>query len=59
MFAFLKPNPVKKLRKQYDQKSTDAMMAQRKGDIRLYSQLTTEAEALWKKIIDIETKKSS
>lgn len=57
MFAFLKANPVKKLRKVYDQKSTEAMLAQRKGDIRLYSELTAEAEAIWQKIIAIETQK--
>ena len=56
MFAFLKPDPVKKLRKIYDQKSTEAMFAQRKGDIRLYSQLTAEAENLWQQILAYETK---
>ncbi len=50
MFDFLKADPVKKIRKTYDQKSTDAMLAQRKGDIKTYSMLTAEAEELWKEI---------
>ena len=50
MFGFLKTDPVKKLRKVYDKKSTDAMLAQRRGDIKTYSLLTAEAEELWKQI---------
>ena len=56
MFAFLKPNPVKKLRKIYEQKASEAMFAQRRGDIRSYSQLTAEAEELWQQILAFETK---
>ena len=57
MFGFLKADPVKKLRKTYDQKSTDAMLAQRKGDIKTYSMLTAEAEGLWKEIEKLEAAK--
>jgi hypothetical protein len=57
MFGFLKADPVKKLRKVYDQKSTDAMLAQRKGDIKTYSMLTAEAEELWKEIEQLEANK--
>jgi hypothetical protein len=57
MFSFLKADPVKKLRKVYDQKSTDAMLAQRKGDIKTYSMLTAEAEKLWKEIEKLEADK--
>lgn len=57
MFGFLKSDPVKKLRKIYDQKSTDAMLAQRKGDIKTYSMLTAEAEQLWKEIEKLEAGK--
>jgi len=57
MFGFLKADPVKKLRKIYDQKSTDAMLAQRKGDIKTYSMLTAEAEELWKEIEKLEATK--
>lgn len=54
MFGFLKSSPAKKLRKDYDQKSTTAMLAQRNGDIRNYAKLTAEAEELWKKIEALE-----
>lgn len=57
MFNFLKADPAKKLRKTYDQKSTDAMLAQRKGDIKTYSMLTAEAEELWKEIEKLEASK--
>ena len=57
MFAFFKSNPVKKLRKSYEFKATEAMQAQRKGDIRRYSELTAEAEALWQQILAFETRK--
>ncbi|WP_339722045.1 DUF6435 family protein [uncultured Paraglaciecola sp.] len=55
MFGFLKADPVKKLRKSYDQKSTDAMLAQRKGDIKTYSMLTAEADVIWKEIEKLES----
>jgi len=54
MFDFLKSSPVKKLKKQYNQKLEDAMLAQRKGDIRAYATLTAEAEALWSEIETLE-----
>lgn len=57
MFGLFKSDPVKKLRKTYDQKSTDAMLAQRKGDIKTYSMLTAEAEELWKQIEKLEAAK--
>jgi hypothetical protein len=57
MFGFLKADPAKKLRKIYDQKSTDAMLAQRKGDIKTYSMLTAEAEKLWKEIEQLKADK--
>lgn len=57
MFGFLKANPSKKLRKQYDILLEKGMQAQRKGDIRLYSELTNEAETLWKQIEAIENNK--
>ena len=59
MFGFLKADPVKKLRRIYDQKSTDAMLAQRKGDIKSYSMLTAEAEGLWNEIETLEAAKKS
>ncbi|MEL7479236.1 MAG: DUF6435 family protein [Pseudomonadota bacterium] len=50
MFGLFKRNPKKKMRKEYDALLEKAMHAQRNGDIRTYSMLTADAEALWKKI---------
>ena len=50
MFSFLKAHPAKKLKKQYAETLEKAMLAQRSGNIRLYSQLSTDAEAIYKKI---------
>jgi len=47
MFSFLKPDPIKKLRKEYDAKLEQGMQAQRKGDIKSYAMLTDEAEKIW------------
>lgn len=57
MFGFLKADPAKKLRKTYELKSTEAMLAQRKGDIRTYSMLTAEAEEILKQIEALKTDK--
>lgn len=54
MFGLFKSDPTKKLRKQYDTLSTDAMLAQRKGDIKTYSMKTAEAEQLWAEIESIK-----
>jgi hypothetical protein len=54
MFGLFKSNPTKKLRKQYDIKLEQAMQAQRKGDIKTYSMLTANAEAIWKQIEALE-----
>lgn len=59
MFGFLKPDPVKKLRKAYDQKLEQAMLAQRKGDMRLFADLTEESESLWKKIEQLQAKSAN
>jgi len=56
MFGLFKSNPTKKLRKTYDAKLEQAMQAQRKGDIKTYSMLTAEAEAIWADIEAIEGK---
>ena len=42
--------PLKKWRKEYDALLTRAFQAQRNGNIRLYSDLTAQAEALKVKI---------
>ena len=56
MFSFLKSDPTKKLRKTYDQILEKAMQAQRGGDIRLYSELTEQAEAVKVKLDDMKAK---
>ena len=50
MFGFLKKAPEKKLQKAHEALLEKAFHAQRNGDIRLYSTLTAEAEALREKI---------
>ncbi|WP_395338639.1 DUF6435 family protein [Ningiella sp. W23] len=57
MFGLFKSNPTKKLRKNYDMKLEQAMHAQRKGDIKTYSMLTAEAEAIWAEIETLEKEK--
>ena len=54
MFGFLKSDPVKKLRKQYDAKLTQAQQAQRNGDIKGFAELSSEADAIWKKLQPLE-----
>ena len=55
MFSFFKSDPVKKLEKQYEAKLEQAMLAQRNGDIKTYSQLTFEAEEIRKQIDEAES----
>lgn len=50
MFGLFKKDPTKKMRAEYDKLLEKGMHAQRNGDMRLYAELTAEAEALWKKI---------
>jgi len=54
MFSFLKADPLKKLRKQYAEVLEKAMLCQRNGDIRQYSFLTEQAEALYGEITRLE-----
>lgn len=55
MFAwFKKKDPLINLNKTYRQKLEQAMLAQRNGDIRTYSALTTEAEAIRETIVTLE-----
>lgn len=50
MFSIFKSDPAKKLNKLYEAKLEQAMLAQRNGDIKSYSELTYEAEEINKKI---------
>ncbi|GIU44164.1 hypothetical protein TUM4438_14750 [Shewanella sairae] len=53
MFSIFKRDPAKKLKKQYFAKLEQAMLAQRKGDIRTYSLLTAEAGEIDKQISNL------
>ena len=54
MFSIFKKDPVKKLNRLYAKKLEEAMLAQRKGDIKLYSMLTVEAETIRAKIVTLQ-----
>jgi len=56
MFSFFKKDPLKQLNKQYSAKLEQAMISQRNGDIKGYSQFTFEAEQILDKIKVIESK---
>jgi hypothetical protein len=51
MFSIFKSNPIKKLTKLHSIKLEQAMQAQRRGDIRNYALLTSEAEQIHKEIL--------
>jgi len=54
MFGLFKKDPSKKLKKQHARIQEQAMMAQRNGNIRKYSELSAEADQLWQKIEQLE-----
>ena len=54
MFSIFKANPAKKLNELYKSKLEQAMQAQRSGDIEGYSQLTVEAEEVYKQILAMD-----
>jgi len=54
MFGLFKSDPQKKYRKAYYKILYDAMQAQRSGDIRLYAELSTEADEIYQKIKSLE-----
>tara|TARA_B100001094_G_scaffold292817_1_gene312299 strand:+ start:36 stop:203 length:168 start_codon:yes stop_codon:yes gene_type:complete len=53
MLGLFKTDPVKKLQKEYEALCEKAIAAQRKGDIRLFSDLTAQSEELAKKIDEL------
>lgn len=59
MFSLFKANPIKKLQKQYDAKLEQAMLAQRSGDIRGYSEITAEAEAIYLQLQQLKAESES
>ena len=50
MFGLFKSDPVKKLQKQYERLSEQAMGAQRSGNMERFAQLTSQAEAVGKEL---------
>ncbi|MTI63532.1 DUF6435 family protein [Methylophaga sp.] len=50
MLSFFKSVPLKKLKKAHAKKLEQAMHAQRKGDIRSFATITSEAEELKREI---------
>ncbi|KZY38717.1 MULTISPECIES: DUF6435 family protein [unclassified Oleiphilus] len=59
MFKWFSKNPSKKLVKAYEAKLTEAMHAQRNGDIRAYSMLSKEADDIYQKIQSVMAKESA
>ena len=54
MFGLFKKSPLKKWEKERDILVTRAFQAQRNGNIRLYSSLTSDAEKLREKIEELK-----
>lgn len=54
MLGFLRTDPKKKLQKAYEAKLQQAMTLQRNGDIRGYSLVTEEAEAIYARLQALE-----
>ena len=50
MFGLFGSSPVKKLEKEYNAKLTEAMNAQRSGNIQEYARLNSEAQVIFEKL---------
>lgn len=59
MFNLFKSSPLKKLQKEHESLLTQAFQAQRNGNIRLYSTLTAQAEALRVRIDELKAGQDS
>ena len=59
MFGFFKKSPLKKLEAEHKKLLTKGFHAQRNGDVRAYSLLTAEAEAIREKIDALEAREGS
>jgi hypothetical protein len=59
MFGFLKGNPEKKLQQKYEKLLEQGMQFQRKGDIKSYSMITAEAEAVRAELEALKAEKAS
>ena len=58
MFGLFKTSPVEKAKKNYKAKLTEAMNAQRSGDIQKFAKLSAEAEELLEGIKKLEENQS-
>ena len=58
MFGFLKANPEKKLQAKYERLLEQGMQFQRKGDIKSYSMITADAEAVLAELEALRAKSS-
>lgn len=54
MFGLFRSNPLKKLKSQYAQKLEEARDQQRKGDIKRFAEISSEADALLQQIESLE-----
>lgn len=54
MFGLFRKDPAKKLQNDYESILSEAMIAQRNGDIRTYSELSEKAEAIRLKIAAVQ-----
>jgi hypothetical protein len=59
MLGLFKKSPLKKLQAQHEDLLTRAFQAQRNGDIRSYSMLTAEAEAVREKIENLKAEQGA
>jgi len=59
MFGLFKKSPLKKLEAEHKALLTKGFHAQRNGDVRSYSFLTAEAEAIREKIDALKAKEGS
>ena len=50
MLGLFKKDPLKEMNKEYEGLLKQGMEAQRNGDMRLYAELATKADELYKKI---------
>lgn len=58
MLGLFKTDPLKKAKKKYQDKLTEAMTAQRSGDIQGFAKLSSEAELLFKELEQLEREKN-
>ena len=54
MFSIFKADPIKRLNKQYYAKLEEAMLAQRNGNIRGYSELSEQAEQIRQQLTQLQ-----